>query len=81
MWWITNEDGGYLRTRDVLHKKRAYFVNFAIQDDGPGGYDLSDKPGTIEDSLILGTHRACAQTRWRTLWTKIIEIIEKRTGN
>ena len=61
MWWITDEDGGYLRTRAVLRKNRAYFVNFAIQDDGPGGYDLSDEPGTIEDPLVLGTHRACAQ--------------------
>lgn len=61
MWWITDEDGGYLNTREVLLKKQSYFVNFAIQDNGPGGYDLSDEPGTIEDTLVLGTHKGCAQ--------------------
>jgi hypothetical protein len=55
LWWITDEDGTYLDTDAVLEADRAYFVNFAIQDNGPGGYDLDEDSGRIEDPFVLGT--------------------------
>jgi hypothetical protein len=55
LWWVTDEDGAHPDTGAVLEADRAYYVNFAVQDNGAGGYDLDRDEGRIEDPLVLGT--------------------------
>jgi hypothetical protein len=51
LWWLTDEDGAYPDTGAVLEADRAYFVNFAIQDNGAG-------------AMTSTAMRVASKTRW-----------------
>ena len=54
-WWMTDTNGNYLNSKQILIEGKKYSVYFVVKDNDENGFDLNTKSGILVDPIVLGS--------------------------